>query len=727
MKKIRICKQLNPNECGLCCCKMIFEYYNYNIEYRNLRNAIGSIRDGISIFDMKTVFEKHGFSAKIYRHTLSPINNDIKGLRMPMILFWDNNHFVVLEKVTKNNLFLIIDPATGRMAYSFEEFEKRYSGIFLSIFTTSTYKELKKPKFNSQWHYFLSCLENKRIKIIFALLLSATTYGVTLISANLTKSIINSISNLDQNNYTDNPIPMYFQLFIIFFMASFFIIFMRELTTLTLVIDTEKTIVSEAFKKTLNLPYSFFESRMNGELLNSLGSVSLLKDFLMERLTKMFFNVGLLIVLSAYVASISFELFLLVIFGALIGRIVLKILSNAISQLGNEEFMYRSQSNSLQIETLSAIQLTKSLRLENEVYSKWEKNFLELLKVKRNKLFLNSILVTVNEGVNTFLPLFVLLIGGLFVLNHQISLGDVILIQTYSLSIMNLASQISRTFQEYIVNNSFIDKVNDLVLQEDEQNGKVKKIGKIKQVELRNLSFSYNKQAAPVLKNISLSINQGEKIAFVGSTGCGKSTLVKVIAGLYRNYDLPVYYDGKSLKEFDKYSLSKQISMVSQEMHFSADTILENIRSYRNEYTDDEIKTAAKSASLHEEIERFPMKYNTVLTETGSNVSGGQRQRISIARAILPDPSILIFDEGTSFLDNATEKLIMDNLLDQKSTVIMVAHRLETILKCDKIFFINKGQIVETGSHSELMEKKGLYYKLHHKESNLNHVGSLLV
>ena len=167
--------------------------------------------------------------------------------------------------------------------------------------------------------------------------------------------------------------------------------------------------------------------------------------------------------------------------------------------------------------------------------------------------------------------------------------------------------------------------------------------------------------------------------------------------------------------------------MVSQEMHFSAVTILENIRSYRNEYTDDEIKTAAKSASLHEEIERFPMKYNTVLTETGSNVSGGQRQRISIARAILPDPSILIFDEGTSFLDNATEKLIMDNLLDQKSTVIMVAHRLETILKCDKIFFINKGQIVETGSHSELMEKKGLYYKLHHKESNLNHVGSLLV
>lgn len=719
MKKIEIIKQQSPNECGLCCCKMVLEYYDCHIEYRHLRTEIGSIRDGVNLFDMKKVFEKNGFTAKIYRNSLNFEKDEWQKLPMPMILFWENNHFVVLEKMTKKNLFSIVDPAAGRLFYSYEELKNKYSGIFLSVFQTEATLRNKKETFKQKWGYFLNCLKDKQFKICFTLLLSTATYAVTLVSASFTKNIVNSITSFSQQGHSEVALKAYFQLFTLLFFTSFFVIFMRELITLSLVMDTEKTIVSKAFKKTLNLPYSFFESRMNGELLNSLGSVSLLKEFLMERLTKMIFNIGLLLLIALYVASISLELFSLVALGIILGRIVLKLLAKSISQLGSEEFTYQSKSNSLQIETLSAIQLTKTLRLEKEVYKKWERNFMDLLKVKKNKLLLNGILVTVNEGLTTFLPIIVLLIGGVFVLNKRASLGEVILIQTYSLTMMSLAAQISGAFQEYIVNSSFIDKVNDLVLQESEQNGE-NESNEINLIELKNLSFSYTPKTAPILKDISLSIRKGEKIAFVGATGCGKSTLIKVIAGLYRYKELPIYYDGKPLEEYDKYSLSKQIGMVSQDMYFSADTILENIRSYRNEYSEEAIYKAAKSACIHEEIEQFPMKYNTVLTETGSNISGGQRQRISIARALLSEPSLLVFDEGTSFLDNRTEKMIMSKLLEQKSTIIMVAHRLETILQCDKIYFIENGQIVEEGSYQELIEKKGKYYKLHQNENNLN-------
>ncbi|PQP85204.1 hypothetical protein C0Q44_12160 [Paenibacillus sp. PCH8] len=714
MKRIKIIRQLQPNECGLCCCKMVLDYHGCHVQLRDIRNEIGSIRDGVNIFHIKGYIEKYNYKARVLKIKTAGITDTLKKVNLPAILFWDNRHFVVLESI-KNNRYSIIDPELGRISCTEKDILTHFNNILLEVHPLEDSLKIPDIGFKKKWYFFISSLKSSAGKITLSIVLSIFMYLITIFSAEFSKRIINSISevtnhtNLEEHLGTINDFLI---VLILFFMVVGITAFIREIISLSLRVDTEKKIVSEAFKKTLNLPYSFFESRTNGELMTSLGSVNLLKDFLLDKYIKMFFDIGLFLILIGYVCSISVKLFWIHIILLVLNQILIISLSNKIKELGHQEFTLNSLSNGIQIETLHSIQLTKVMRSENEIYSRWEDVFSQLQKIRKRKQIYQGILSTFGNTINIVIPLLLLLVGFYLFIYQEVTLGDIIIAQTFTIMSISLISQVLNTYSEYIVNSSFIERINDIVLHPEEIQG-IKEIDKIIKIEIKNLNFAYAKDASLVLKNINLCIQSGEKIAFVGSTGCGKSTLIKLLSGLYREKNLPIFYNGIPANEIDTISLSKQVSCVLQDMHIYADTIYENIRAQRNVYNEADVKKAAEAACLDQDVSKFPMQYYTVTTDSGMDLSGGQKQRIAIARAILNNPTVLIFDEGTSYLDYTTEKKIMNNILSQENISIIVAHRLDSIKNCDCIYFMEDGEIVEQGTHSELMDNKGKYCSLY--------------
>ncbi|TBX29908.1 peptidase domain-containing ABC transporter [Enterococcus durans] len=704
MKKIKLYKQSVPNECGICCCKMVLNFHGIYTEYKDLRNAIGSIRDGTSIFQMKSLFENAGLSAKIFRVSSPQILQKVKRLKRASILFWDEKHFVVFDRVDKDKIF-ILDPIKGKLVLSHEEFLEHFSNIYLCTKDLDKGGEKKKRSFLRTWKLFIGILVKQKTNIFLYFIITSIAYILTIANAEYTKKVINSIS-------TEGAMSKIIWPFVCLAISFVIIYSIKEWVSNKISIEAEREITSSTLFKAINLPYNFFEIRTTGELFTSLASINLLKEFWVNKCFLLVFNFGLSIILIGYLASISKIMAMVVLLITLLNHGINSILKEKLSILSSEEFNLQSTSNNIQIETLSTMSLTKVLRLEEEIYSRWSWNFEKLIEVKQNKKNLLSILSVCTLFFSTYTPILILVSGVYFAINESLNIGEIVLMQTYSLTIMNMVGSIIQIYQEYVVNSSFIDKINDLIDQEEENDG-IKEVNHFESVSLKNLDFCYNNLEKKALNNVSLEIKCGQKIALVGPTGSGKSTLGKILAGLYRNKGMQVYYNGLALNDINKKAMAKQIGYVAQDMSFIADSIYENIRCYRQEYDLTKVIKAAEAACISEEINNFPMKYNTVLSDGGENISGGQRQRLLIARALLSNPSLLIFDEGTSYLDNITEKKVMDNILKADCSIVIVAHRLETLTDCDQIIYMDNGTILEQGTHHELMDKEGKYYDLY--------------
>lgn len=704
MKKIKLYKQSVPNECGICCCKMVLNFHGIYTEYKDLRNAIGSIRDGTSIFQMKSLFENAGLSAKIFRVSSPQILQKVKSLKRASILFWDEKHFVVFDRVDKDKIF-ILDPIKGKLVLSHEEFLEHFSNIYLCTKDLDKGGKKKKRSFLRTWKLFIGILVKQKTNIFLYFIITSMAYILTIANAEYTKKVINSISTEGATSKIIWPF--------VYLAISFVIIYsIKEWVSNKISIEAEREVTSSTLLKAINLPYNFFEIRTTGELFTSLASINLLKEFWVNKCFLLVFNFGLSIILIGYLASISKIMAMVVLLITLLNHGINSILKEKLSILSSEEFNLQSTSNNIQIETLSTMSLTKVLRLEEEIYSRWSWNFEKLIEVKQNKKNLLSILSVCTLFFSTYTPILILVSGVYFAINESLNIGEIVLMQTYSLTIMNMVGSIIQIYQEYVVNSSFIDKINDLIDQEEENDG-IKEVNHFESFSLKNLDFCYNNLEKKALNNVSLEIKCGQKIALVGPTGSGKSTLGKILAGLYRNKGMQVYYNGLALNDINKKAMAKQIGYVAQDMSFIADSIYENIRCYRQEYDLTKVIKAAEAACISEEINNFPMKYNTVLSDGEENISGGQRQRLLIARALLSDPSLLIFDEGTSYLDNITEKKVMDNILKADCSIVIVAHRLETLTDCDQIIYMDNGTILEQGTHHELMDKEGKYYDLY--------------
>lgn len=344
--------------------------------------------------------------------------------------------------------------------------------------------------------------------------------------------------------------------------------------------------------------------------------------------------------------------------------------------------------------------------------------FLEQIKASKRRGIFSAYVDSVMQSLRIAAPLIVLLIGAQEVISKNMSIGSMLAFYTLCISFFTPLTSLVTTSNQMVLMGTYFRRILDILEATPEQNDElvVSPPELQGEIELKNVSFKYNQYGPTIVKDVSVKVHPGQFIAIVGTTGSGKSTLASLLLGLYQPTEGQILFDKQDIKYMDKSKFRQQIGVVTQQVHLFNKSIFQNIAFHNEKLTSKEIIESAKLAEIHEDIMGLRMNYETVLSEEGSNLSGGQRQRLALARALVNKPKILLLDEASSALDTVTEQKIHQNLEELNCTRIVIAHRLSTVKKADKIIVVDNGEIIETGSHEELLDLGREYRNLYENQ-----------
>ncbi len=530
-----------------------------------------------------------------------------------------------------------------------------------------------------------------------------------------------------QQVYTDNIIthknPEWFQPLIIIYILLFVLELIawlklnasrrRQFSKLN-IITTSRFINS-----LLRLPMGAIDKFSSGELVAryaSITKVSVTLDGLFPAIILCMRP----LVCSWLLMLYSWKLGLVVVISMVTLAMVMQLTSQKLKKKAKSTEVTDAHLQNVTMTGLKNMETIKSMGGERMFYSQWERVYVDALNAR-----VRSMMDMMRVGS---LPLFVmhlcnatiLCMGAWYILQGELTPGMLLASQALSTSIIYPINKAVKSVQNTYRSHAALERleeVNELAAQapavelpdEDADLDKAKLMGEI---ELRDITFGYDRSQPPILRHFSLKINAGEKVAFVGFSGCGKSTLAKLISGLYEPWEGEVLLDGVPIRQVNRSLLQNSLSVVNQDITLFEGTIADNIKMWDDSIEDFSMVMAANDAQIHQDIAERPGAYKAMLNENGKNFSGGQRQRIEIATALAKDPTILIMDEGTSALDPKTEELVMDHIRWLGITTILIAHRLSTIRDCDRIFVMDSGQMLQQGSHEELLQQEGLYSQL---------------
>ena len=473
---------------------------------------------------------------------------------------------------------------------------------------------------------------------------------------------------------------------------------------------------AKLFKHLISLPLVYFEKRKVGNIIARVSELDQIREFIANKsvtlILDILFSGVFVVMMMLYSVKLAFTALGFVFVIAMLYFFITPQLRNRLE----EKFQMGAQSNSYLVESVTGMQTVKSLAIEGSMQKSWEHYLGKYVNSGFKLVNLSNVLSGISGALQKFMTLSILYIGVGLVIEGKLSVGQLIAFQMFagqfSAPIMRLVG-LWNEFQQALLS---VDRLGDILNTPVEQtNDKAITLPKLEgAVKFDNISFRYSLDGIQILKQLSLNVSPGKSIGLVGRSGSGKSTLTKLIQRLYLPNEGAIFIDGVDVRHMNPAWLRHNIGVVLQENYLFSGSIKENIAYTMPEASMERIINASKMAGAHEFISEFPEGYDTFVGERGSSLSGGQKQRIAIARALLSNPKILIFDEATSALDYESEKIILDNLKGIKSgrTMFIVAHRLSTVKDCDEIIVMDKGEIVETGSHEVLMSKQGYYHFL---------------
>ena len=607
---------------------------------------------------------------------------------------------MILEKV-KNGIYYVVDPALGYVKYTKDEFLKGYSERFIYAMPGERFE--KSTRKQSIWLRYIQYIKTSKNALVGILVLSVLTYFFTIIFNMFIQNMIDNIGRLSYKLPWIAVGTVLGYILVVVMNALMKVFFNTKLFS-----DFSKTI----YKHLIGIDYTFFENRSFGNLAFSLECIGMVKNLYAEKMVNFVVSAGAVIILLGYLCRYSviimgINLVLLIGIG-----ILLKALSSKVLTLNQLEIAGLTKLQEIQTEFIYSILNIKIAGIEDKVYRQWEKQFdYTNEKTKRRDIY-QSYYNTAATLIQTILPLLVLFITITNMKRLELTIGQVVATYSVVTLISSYMVNIYTTMNYFALSEQYLERVSDITNQNVEQNG-TENIGKIDSIKLDNISFRYNPNAPYVLKNISLEIKQGQKIAFVGQSGSGKSTLMKLILGLYKPTSGSLYYNDVNISDIAHESIRKQCGMVPQDNTLFNKSILENITMGREDISMEQVIESCKIAEILDEINEMPMGFNTIISDMGMNISGGQRQRIVLARAIVNRPSLLIFDEATSSLDSVNERKIYNNIYSKDCTRIIIAHRLTTIADADYIYVLSDGNVVEQGTHEELFTMNGEYSRLY--------------
>lgn len=709
-KKIPVVKQVGQTECGLACCTMVLNYYDSKVNISDLQKELDVGRDGLSIGQMKNFLIGKGLDARVYK---VPNLNNLLNYEIPIITFWENRHFIVVESLNTGKV-IVNDPAIGRKELSYAEFYRGFSNYILIAQPTDDFVPQKKSK-EQPWLYLLKQLKEKWGLIVLLLAAMLGTYFITLYVTDIIQRVMDDIIKYPNMSVVKKYASIIGGVILLYLTMS-----LLKITKLVgLNVFLSEKLESDTFKKLLSLPYNFFEKRGSGDIMYKIYCATAIKEIIVSQLLSGIIDFGSIVVMGSYMFRKSYMLATLTIIIAILQLLFLIMINPKLKETIDEENIEKSKAYGLQMEAINSIASIKIAALEKDMFNNWKNTFNNsMIKFKQKVKYVNFETIIMNM-IHIFAPCIILIVGIMLFLENKMSLGEVVAFQSIASMFFGMISSIYNAYTQFVTADTYARKLNEIWYAELPcDNGNVKR--EISgDIVLKNVSFSYTKNARNVIKNIDMFIGKGQKVAIVGESGSGKSTLGKIIIGLFKPNDGEILYDGINLNEYDRKYLTKQMGIVPQDAVLFNKSVKDNITLNDDNITFKEVKQAAKIACIDKEIEKMPMKYETIISDMGQNLSGGQRQRLLIARALVKKPKILFMDEATSALDNLNEESISNYLSNQGCTRIIIAHRLSTIIDADIIYMMKNGEIIGKGTHKELLETCLEYNNLYNKKLEL--------
>ncbi|MBR2590052.1 MAG: NHLP family bacteriocin export ABC transporter peptidase/permease/ATPase subunit [Clostridia bacterium] len=709
--KVPVVMQMEALECGAACLNMILAYYHKYLPLGQTRLDCGVSRDGSSAGNILRAAQNYGMQTKA-------LLIDCKGLKSkavcPCILHWNNNHFVVLDGF-QGDKAVLNDPAKGFIKIPMEEFEKAYTGIYLQMVPGDTFEAGGEKR--SILDFAKERLKGSKTAIIFVVLTTIITSLIAMLKPAFTRIFIDEILPGNSPDWMRPFLYALLALMAVEFTASA----IRDLYNYK--IEGKLAIIanSKYMWHILRLPMRFYSQRMAGDIADRQSKNESVAKQLIQTLAPVAFNVFLTVIYFIIMLSYSVPLSFIALAATGINLFVAGIISRRRINITRVQMRDASKLSSATVTGIEMIETIKASGAENGYFNRWANYQASVNTQDVNYTKLNQYLGTVPELISSLADIIVLAIGIYLVLQGQFTVGMVTAFKSF-LSLFNTPVQslieAGQKLQEMRTNMERIEDVLDYepdVKEEDlehsaDEDTSYKKLSGA--VEIKHITFGYSPLSAPLIKDFSMSIKPGSRVAFVGSSGCGKSTLAKLISGLYDPWEGEICFDGVPLKQIRRPVFNGSLAVVDQDIILFEDTIANNIKMWDASIENFEMILAARDAHVHDDIMMRSGGYDYKLTEGGKDFSGGQRQRLEIARVLAQDPTIIIMDEATSALDAKTEYDVVQSIQDRGITCIVIAHRLSTIKDCDEIVVLDKGEVVQRGTHEQLLAQDGLYTQL---------------
>ena len=707
--KVPVIMQLEALECGAACLTMVMAYYEKWIPLEQVREDCGVSRDGSKAKNILIAARNYGFDADGYSCEIDSLKTEFE---FPLIIHWNFNHFVVLDGF-KGNKAIINDPARGRIKVSMEEFDKSFTGVCLSIVPNESFEPTGKQK--TIIDYANGRLKGAGEAMAFLLITSFLMYVFGMISPVMSKFFMDRLLT-GENAELLMPFVL---IMILLAIAELTVAFIQAVYQLKINGKTAIVGNSTFMWKVLRLPMGFFSQRLAGDILERQSTNATIAATLVNTFTPLVFNGFMMLFYLMVMLRYSVILTLVGVSAIIINLFLSRIIAEKRTEIARVQM--RDQGK-LYATTVSGIQMVETIKAsgaENGFFGKWSGYQASVNTQKENYIKLSCYLGLLPELFSEIADIVVLALGVFLVMNGRFTIGSILTFQGFLQLFMAPAMMTINAGEELQEMRADMERVDDIMKYPDDEYYKdtpasddvdySKLSGR---VELKNISFGYSKLEPPLIENFSMSMEQGSRVAFVGTSGCGKSTLSKLIAGLYKPWSGEILFDGKPISEIDRTVFTNSVAVVDQDIVLFEDTVENNIRMWNDTLKDFEIIMAARDAQIYDDIMARYGGFKGMIKERGRDLSGGQRQRIEIARVLAQDPSIIIMDEATSALDAKTEFEVVKAVKERGITCIVIAHRLSTIRDCDEIIVLDKGKVVERGTHEELFAKGGFYTEL---------------
>lgn len=710
-------KQHDATDCAAACMAMVCLHYKKETTITRLRDMMGTDLKGTNLIGLSKCADELGFMSQAVRvdregflskYTLPAIANIItkEGL----------SHFVVVFKIT-DKYVIVGDPAKDLEKLEIDEFYKNFTGAMLLLKPNDKFVggKLKGTKMFDRYVKLL--LPHKKL-FIYAIIASFLITVLGILSSLFNNIIYDEILPYQQKDV----LKIMLVVFLGISLTQIAVSFIRQWMLVHLSMKIDIPLMLGYFEHIYKLPMKFFASRKTGDITTRFSDAFTIKNIFTNIALSLVMDISMALITGVILSQMNLKLFGIILFMTVVSILLVFIFKQPYKKINEEQMQQAAILNSEIIEGLRAVETIKGNANEETELECIEREYIKSLRIGYKESMLSNVQGTISSVISGIGNLVLVYVGISSVINGDMTLGSYMAFSTlagYFMEPIGNLVNLQMSIQEANISmkrlSEILDYEREAGMEGDIETEHIyQDIEKVDgDIAFNHVTFRYGNRK-PALSDVSFTIPKGKKVALVGASGSGKSTIAKLMLKYYEPEEGEITIDGVDIKDYKNDSLRRVISYVPQNIELFSKSIFENIRVSRQNSTLEEVKAAAKAADAHDFIKRLPMQYYTFLEEAGNGLSGGEKQRIALARAFLKENEFYIMDESTSNLDFTTENIIFDMIYNKfrNKSMLIIAHRLATVKNCDVIIVLDKGQIVEQGTHEELLERKGQYYKL---------------